>query len=75
MLQVDLNVPDQTLAQTIKEQISTFGKVLSVNIHRLPSPFALIEMSQHVQTMELASRFGGSAFGTSALIHLAQKPQ
>jgi len=75
MLQVDLNQSDQRLAQTIKEQISSFGRVVSVNIHRLPSPFALVEMTQHAQTLELAARFGGSAFGTSALIHLAPTTQ
>jgi len=73
MLQVDLNETDQELAQVVREAVSTFGRVTSVDIHRHPSPFALVQMAQHMQTLELAAQVGGSAFGTSVLIHLGQK--
>ena len=73
MLEVDLNETDQRLAQVVQELVSTIGRVMSVDIHRHPSPFALVQMAQHMQTLELAAQYGGSAFGTSVLIHLAQK--
>ena len=73
MLQVDLKEPDEIIVQTISDQCSRCGKVVSVKIHRNPTTFALVEMANHMQTMELAGQFGGSTFGTSALIHLEQK--
>ena len=72
MLQVDLNDPDYQIAQSIKVICLAFGRVTSVKVHRSPVPFALIEMSTREQTFELAARFGGSTFGTCALVHLEQ---
>jgi len=70
MLQVDLDVPDFHIEQFIKKSCSEVGRVTSVRIHRSPSPFALIDMARREQTHALTSRFGGSAFGTCALVHL-----
>jgi hypothetical protein len=75
MLQVDLNDPDYQIAQFIKVSCLAFGRVKSVKIHRSPVAFALIEMAGREQTFELAARFGGSNFGTCALIHLEQRAQ
>ena len=72
MLQVDLDDPDYEIAQYIKDICSPIGRVTSVKVHRSPVPFALLEMSRREQTYELAARFGGSTFGTCALIHLEQ---
>jgi hypothetical protein len=49
------------------------GFVKSVQIHRSPKTFALIEMATHMQTYEVAGRYGGSTFGSCALIHLERK--
>jgi hypothetical protein len=46
---------------------------VSVKVHRLPTPFALVEMANHMQALQL-SQLGGSMFGTSVLIHLQQAP-
>ena len=73
MLQVNLEIPDQQVERFIKESCSEIGRVTSVKLLRSPSPFALIEMSSHEQTYELAARLGGSTFGTCALVHLEQK--
>ena len=73
MLEVDLENADPQLEISITESCSAFGRVASVKVHREPSPFALIEMSRREQTYEVAAQYGGSAFGTSALVHLAQK--
>ena len=73
MLQVDLKEPDEIIRQFIKDQCSPYGKVMSVQIHR-PTTFAMVTMANHMQTLELAGMFGGSASGTSVLIHLEQKP-
>jgi hypothetical protein len=70
MLQVELDVPDFDIEQFIKQCCSRLGRVTSVKIHRSPCPFALIGMARREQARELTSRFGGSAFGTCALIHL-----
>jgi hypothetical protein len=69
-LQINLNDPDYLIEQVITKNCVGVGRVISVRVHRSPSAFALIEMSKRDQTYELASRFGGSVFGTHALIHL-----
>lgn len=75
MLQVDLNGPDYQIEQAIKEHCLGLGRVISIKIYRSPSAFALVEMSQSEETYELAAKFGGSTFGTCALIHLEQRPE
>jgi hypothetical protein len=73
MLEVDLDSPDMNVERSITESCSMYGRVTSVKVHREPSPFALIEMSRREQTYEVAAQYGGSAFGTAALVHLAPK--
>ena len=73
MLEVELGVPDPNLKRAITETCNRIGHVRSVKVHRDPSPFALIEMAEREQTYEVAARYGGSAFGTSALVHLVAK--
>ena len=73
MLHVDLKDLDEKIAQFVKDQCSPYGKVVSVEIHR-PTTFAVVTMATHMQTLELAAQFGGSASGTSALLHLEQNP-
>jgi hypothetical protein len=75
MLEVDLDSPDMVVERAITESCSVYGRVAWVKVHREPSPFALIEMSRREQTFEVAAQYGGSAFGTSALVHLAPKPK
>lgn len=72
MLRVDLDAPDFQTEQFIKQDCSNFGPVRLVMIRRSPAPFALIHMATGKQTHELTSRFGGSAFGTCALVHPEQ---
>jgi hypothetical protein len=72
MFQVDLDSPDFQIEQSIKQNCSKVGHVRLVRIHRSPVPFALIHMTTGKQTHELTSRFGGSTFGTCALVHLKQ---
>ena len=73
MLEVDLDTDDHAVERSITESCSVYGRVTSVKVHRDPSPFALVEMSRREQTYEVASQYGGSAFGTAALVHLKQK--
>ena len=75
MLQVDLQKDDRELGQLVAARCSGFGLVRSVKIHRSPTPFALVEMGTHLDTLELAAQHGGSAFGSCALIHLEQEGQ
>ena len=75
MLQVNLNVSDFEIAQLVKDICSAVGYVRSVKVHRTPVPFALIEMPRREQIYDLAARFGGSTFGTCALVHLEQTEQ
>ncbi len=72
MIQVDLGAPDFQIEQSIKQDCSKLGSVRLVRVHRSPAPFALIHMVTGEQTYELASLFGGSTFGTCALVHLKQ---
>jgi len=69
-LQVDLTQSDLELSQYITARCSGFGIVRSVQIHRDPTPFALVEMITRNVTLELAGEYGGSVFGSAALIHL-----
>ena len=73
MLEVDLDSSDTVVERSILESCSVYGRVASVKVHRDPSPFALIEMSRREQTYEVAAQYGGSAFGTAALVHLTPK--
>ena len=72
MLQLNLNVPDQILERAIAKVCAPVGHALSVKVRRLPSVYALIEMSKREQADELAVKFGGSTFGSHALIHVEQ---
>ena len=72
VLQVDLSETDRELTRFITMRCSNFGMVKSVKLEREPTPFALVEMSTHLEMLELAAEFGGTAFGSSALIHLEQ---
>jgi len=73
MLEVDLNAPDIKVGEFVSQSCAQFGTVTSVKVHRTPSAFALVEMTTRDQTNELAARYGGSTFGTCALIHIEQK--
>lgn len=72
-LKVDLKKNDRELTLFLTEHFSSFGIVRSVNIHRQPTPFALIAMSTHQETLSLAAQYGGSALGSHALVHLEQE--
>jgi hypothetical protein len=73
VLNIDLTRPDRELVHEISLRFSDFGIVKSVKIQRQPTPFALIEMATHFATLELAAQYGGSVFGTCALVHLEQE--
>lgn len=75
MLQVDLDAPDFQVERSIKKNCSKLGRVRLVKIQRSPAPFALIHMATDKQSDDLSSRFGGSTFGTCALVHLEQQKQ
>jgi hypothetical protein len=75
MLQVNLAEPDKQIARRITGHCCKYGTVVSVAVHRSPTPFALVEMANHMQTLELAGSCRGSTFGTSVLIHLRQTLQ
>jgi hypothetical protein len=70
MLHVDLNAADSQIAHDIKTKCHAFGQVRSVEVHRIPTTFALVEMAHPEQVREVAASFGGSAFGIHALIAL-----
>lgn len=73
MLAVDLKATDQKVQQIIAEKCARFGRVNSVKVHRTPSAFALVQMATRDQAFELAASYGGSVFGSCALIHLEHK--
>ena len=70
MFQVDLDAPDIQIEHSIKLNCSKFGRIRSIRIHRSPSAFAVIQMTENEQARELTSKFGGSAIGSYALVHL-----
>jgi hypothetical protein len=73
MLQVRLDETDKQISQFVTRECARYGTVVSVNIHRSPTAFALVEMANHGEALELSSQLGGSMFGTSVLIHLVQE--
>jgi len=70
MLQVDLKQTAQELSRLITVRCSAFGKVKSVQIHRSPKPFALVEMATRYEALELAAHYERTAFGTCVLLYL-----
>ena len=74
MMELDLNSANM-LVELIKERCSAFGQVASVEVHREPSPFALVEMSRRDQTEKIASQYQGSIFGSAALVRLKHKDE
>jgi hypothetical protein len=72
MLQVDFEASNFHIERFIEKSCSVMGHVISVKFHRSPTPFALIQMGRQEQTYDLAARYGGSTFGTCALVHLEQ---
>jgi hypothetical protein len=74
MLQVDLNDGDEKIAQFITAQCFGLGEVVSVTVHRSPTPFAVVLMARLRSATEFKKQYGGSTFGNSVLIHLEQKP-
>lgn len=70
MMEVNLQSHDLDIGRDVAEICARFGHVASVKVHREPSAFALIEMKTREQTADVAARYGGSVFGTCALIHL-----
>jgi len=72
-LKVDLRKNDKELTLFLTEHFSAFGTVRSVNIHRQPTPFALVAMSTPHETLNLAAQYEGSALGSHALVHLEQE--
>jgi hypothetical protein len=75
VLRIDLTRSDRELSHLISLRFSDFGIVKSVKIQRRPTPFALVEMATHFETLELAAQYGGSVFGTCALVHLEQEQE
>ena len=73
MLEVDLNSTDTLVERSILERCSVYGRVATVEVHREPTPFALIAMCTRDHTDRVASHFQGSVFGCKALVRLAQK--
>ena len=71
-MELDLNNAN-ILVELITNRCSAHGKVISVEVHHEPSPFALVEMSRGDQTEKVASQYHGSIFRNAALIRLKQK--
>jgi hypothetical protein len=72
-MELDLKNADALVELLIAKRCSTYGPVASVEVHREPSPFALVEMLRRDHTEEVASHFQGSIFGNAALIRLEHK--
>ena len=73
MMELDLNMADMLVELLITKRCSTYGHVVSVEVHREPSPFALVEMVRRDHTEEVASQYQGSIFGNAALVRLEHK--
>jgi hypothetical protein len=72
MLYVDLTQDDNTIAKLVLAECAKYGMVSALKIHRSPTPFALVDMSDYQEALALVAQYGGSAFKTSVLIHLQQ---
>ena len=75
MMELDLKNADALVELVIAKRCSTHGPVASVEVHREPSPFALVEMLRRDHTEEVASHYQGSIFGNAALIRLEHKSE
>ncbi len=70
-MEVDLDLSDSEIRQFVIQQCSKLGTVVSVRIDRHPSPAAVVDMADKLQSLALAVQFGGMASGGS--IHIALK--
>ncbi len=70
MLELNLDRPDMQVERSIVTRCSQYGLVASVEVHREPAPFVLVEMLRRDQTEGVASQYQGSIFGSAALIRL-----
>ena len=73
MMELDLKNADTLVKLVIAKHCSTYGPVASVEIHREPSPFAMVEMLRRDHTKQVAAHYQGSIFGNAALIRLEHK--
>jgi hypothetical protein len=72
MILVELDETDAILAESVAHRCSEYGEVVSITIHRNPN-YAMVVMSNRMETYKVAASLGGSTIGTSALINLEQK--
>ena len=73
MLEANLTLSDQKLAQFVATKCSPYGVVKSVNIYRSPTPYAVVRMSGRRETAELARKLGKAVFEGAAIIPLQRK--
>ena len=73
MLAVNLAHADSAVEQFINDTCSEIGRVTSVKVYRLPTPFALIEMSRRSEAADLAAHLRGSHFGICIRVRLEHK--
>ena len=74
-MELDLNNADTLLELVIAERCSTCEHVASVELHREPSPFTLVEMLRRDHTVEVASQYKVTICGNAALIRLEHKSE
>jgi hypothetical protein len=74
-MELDLKNADTLVELLVAEHCATYGAVVSVEVHREPSPFALVEILRRDLCKEVSSHFKGGIFGSSAPIRSEHKDE
>ena len=73
MLQVDLTKTDLAIARLVTEKCAPFGEVISVNIYRSPTAYAVVRMDSRKEAVVVARKLGKSTFDGTVIIPLKRK--
>ena len=72
-MELDLKNSDSLVELVLTKRCSKNGAVATVEVHRDPCPFALVEILRRDHTEQVASNYEGPIFGNAALIRLEHK--
>ena len=75
LMELDIKNADILVELLVAKRCAAYGAVVSVEAHRKPSPFALVEMLRRDLSEAVSSHFKGAIFGSSALIRLEHKDE
>ena len=75
LMELDIKNADILVELLVAKRCAAYGAVVSVEAHRKPSPFALVEMLRRDLSEAVSSHFKGAIFGNFAPIRIEHKDE